>query len=254
MVNPHPFLADGVGSVAAYCAAAGIPADPAVWNAAAVAAVIDHTLLKPDATRDRIAALCDEAVRHGFRSVCIHPCWVPLAAGRLEGTGVKACTVVGFPLGAGTSRVKGFEAADALGRGARELDLVINVGALKSGDLATVEADLRAVAEAAAGQAVTKAILETCLLTDDEKRTACRLAADAGIHFVKTATGFAAGGATPGDVRLLRAAVGERLGVKASGGVRNLADLVTMVAHGATRIGTSAGVAILQGCTAAGGY
>jgi deoxyribose-phosphate aldolase len=216
-----------------------------------IAALIDHTLLKPEATRDDIRRLCDEARRHGFASVCINPYWVSLAAAELKGSPVKVCTVVGFPLGASVTAVKVVEAEAALRDGARELDMVINIGALRSGDQETVLADIRAVAQAAhAGGAILKTILETALLDDNQKVVACTLARLAGADFVKTSTGFGPGGATAQDVALMRLTVGPGLGVKAAGGIRSLDDLRKMVAAGATRIGASASVKMLEAATA----
>jgi deoxyribose-phosphate aldolase len=219
----------------------GMAGDPAL------AAMIDHTLLKPEATRSDVVKLCDEARRYGFASVCINPHWAPLAARELSGTRVKVCTVVGFPLGATTPAVKRFEAAEAARAGAQEIDMVINVGALRGEDYGTVGEDIRGVAEAShAGGAILKVILETALLDDAQKVAGCLLAQSAGADFVKTSTGFGPGGATVHDVELMRFVVGERLGVKAAGGVRTLEDLKKMVSAGATRIGASASVKIME--------
>ena len=187
--------------------------------------MIDHTLLRADAVSEEIVKLSQEAKQYGFASVCVNPAWVELAAEQLHGTDVKVCTVIGFPLGASTKEAKGFEAADAIRKGAQEVDMVINIGALKNGNDALVEADIRAVVEAAAGKALVKVIIETCLLSDEEKVRACEAAVRAGADFVKTSTGFSTGGATPEDVALMRRTVGPDLGVKASGGVRNLEDM-----------------------------
>jgi deoxyribose-phosphate aldolase len=212
-----------------------------------VAGLIDHTLLKPDATASDIDQLCREAAEWKFATVCVNPTWVAHAAGRLRGSGVGVCSVVGFPLGATTPDVKQYEARRAMFDGATEIDMVINVGSLKSGDVRLVTDDIRAVVGACAERAVTsKVIIETALLTDEEKVTACTLAKAAGADFVKTSTGFGPGGATAADVALMRKAVGDELGVKASGGVRDLQQLQAMVAAGATRIGASAGVRILK--------
>lgn len=219
-----------------------------------VASLIDHTLLKPEVTKDQIVKLCGEAREYRFASVCVNPYWVETAASELSGSDVKVCTVIGFPLGAGTKETKAFETSDAIKKGAHEIDMVINIGALKSGDEETVEADIRAVVEAAAGKAIVKVIIETCLLTDDEKIVACRLSKQAGADFVKTSTGFSTGGATVEDVALMRLTVGEEMGVKASGGVRSLEDLQAMVEAGATRIGASSGVKIMQGLTSSEDY
>lgn len=213
----------------------------------ALASMIDHTLLKPEATRDDILGLCREARQFGFASVCINPWWAPLAAEQLHGTTVKVCTVVGFPLGATLPAVKRFEAAEAAKLGAQEIDMVLNVGALRSGDFDAVRLDIRGVAEAAhAGCAILKVILETALLDDEQKVAACMLAQAAGADFVKTSTGFGPGGATARDVELMRFVVGERLGVKAAGGVRSLEDLKRMISAGATRIGASASVKMME--------
>ena len=219
--------------------------------AGGVAAMIDHTLLKPDATRQEIEALCREASEYGFASVCVNPTWVALCARLLGGEGHKAatvvCSVVGFPLGATTPDTKHYETRRAIFDGAREIDMVINVGALKSGDVRVVERDIEAVtAPCRESGAISKVIIEAALLSDDEKVTACTLAKAAGADFVKTSTGFGPGGATVADVALMRRVVGEGMGVKAAGGVRDLEGLKAMVAAGATRIGASAGVRIVQ--------
>lgn len=205
---------------------------------------IDHTLLKPDATPEQIKELSQEAEENNFKAVCINPGYVSLAAEILKGTGVAVATVIGFPLGATTSRIKGAETAEAVENGAGELDVVLNIGRLKAGDSGYVLADLRQVVQSAQGRPV-KVIIETALLTDNEKVKACQLAVEAGAAFVKTSTGFAKGGATVTDVQLMRQTVGPKVGVKASGGIRDLAALKAMVAAGANRIGTSSAVAIL---------
>jgi deoxyribose-phosphate aldolase len=212
-----------------------------------VARLIDHTLLRPEATRDDIEALCREALDFKFANVCINPTWIKLAAHLLAGSGVGVCAVVGFPLGATTPDVKACEARRAIADGAREIDMVINVGALKSGNRDDVVCDIEAVTAACReGSSLTKAIIEAALLTDDEKIAACTLAKAAGADFVKTSTGFGPGGATTADVALIRRIVGPEMGIKAAGGIRDLATLEAMVAAGATRIGTSAGVKILR--------
>jgi deoxyribose-phosphate aldolase len=212
-----------------------------------VARYIDHTLLKPDATRDEILKLCEEGVRYGFASVCINPTWVREAACALRGSGVKVCTVIGFPLGAGTTDTKAYEARRAIFDGATELDMVINIGALKSGDHDLVSDDIRRVVEVAHEVGyICKVIIETALLTDDEKVNACLLAKHSGADFVKTSTGFSKGGATVADIALMRRAVGGEMGVKASGGVRDLQQAQEMIRAGATRIGASVGVKIVQ--------
>lgn len=212
-----------------------------------VARLIDHTVLKPEATSAQIVSLCAEAREHGFASVCVNPYWVALAARELAGSEVKVCTVCGFPLGANATAAKAFEAAEAAAAGAREIDMVINVGALRSGDFDTVKRDIQAVAAAAhGGGAILKVIIEAALLDDGQKAEACRIAKAAGAEFVKTSTGFGPGGATAHDVKLMRAAVGAETGVKAAGGIRTLEDVEAMIAAGANRIGTSAGVRIIQ--------
>ncbi|MEP7306052.1 MAG: deoxyribose-phosphate aldolase [Acidobacteriota bacterium] len=209
--------------------------------------MIDHTLLKPDATRQNIEALCREAAQFQFATVCVNPTWVAICARLLVGSGVGVCSVVGFPLGATTADVKSYETRRAIFDGAREVDMVINVGALKSGDLAVVERDIEAVTVACRdGGAASKVIIEAALLTDDEKVTACTLAKAAGADYVKTSTGFGPGGATAADVALMRRVVGAEMGIKAAGGIRDLQGLKAMVAAGATRVGASAGVKILQ--------
>lgn len=215
-------------------------------DSAAIAQLIDHTLLKPEATREQIDRLCLEALEYHFASVCVNPTHVSRCAELLRESDVKVCTVVGFPLGATTTAVKVYETRQAIEDGATEIDMVINVGALKSGDFDAVQADIAAVVDTAhAAGALVKVIIETALLSDEEKAAACRLAQVAGAEFVKTSTGFGPGGATVEDVALMRRVVGPEMGVKASGGVRNYADVQAMVAAGATRIGASAGVAIV---------
>ena len=212
-----------------------------------LAKYIDHTLLKQQASQADIEKICDEAKQYGFASVCVNPSYVALAAKLLTGTDVTPCCVIGFPLGACTPAAKAFETADAVANGAREVDMVINVGAIKSGDWALVQRDIAGVVSAAAGRAKVKVILETCLLTDEEKVQACRTAVAAGADFVKTSTGFSTGGATAHDVRLMRETVGPDIGVKASGGVRTYADAMTMIEAGASRLGASAGAKIIAG-------
>jgi len=220
---------------------------PTVSDWQSAAKIIDHTLLKPEATGHQITNLCQEALKFGFASVCVQPFYVPLASSLLQGSAVKVCTVVGFPSGATLSDCKRFEALEVMARGARELDMVMNIGALKSGEDAAVEADIYAVSDAAHQQAaIVKVIIETALLTQEEKIRACELAVAAGAEFVKTSTGFASGGATVEDVALMRKIVGDRAKVKASGGIRTLADLSAMVSAGADRIGASASVAIVR--------
>ena len=213
----------------------------------AITPLIDHTLLKPEATETQVRELCAEAVEFGFASVCVNPCYVPLVAELLAGSPVRACTVIGFPLGANQSATKAREAERATRQGATELDMVINVGALKSGHDDMVREDIRAVVEAGRPTAITKVILETALLSPQEIARACRLARDAGAAFVKTSTGFGPGGATIEDVALMRQTVGRAMGVKASGGIGTRQDAAAMIAAGATRIGASAGVRIAGG-------
>ncbi|MBG9794132.1 deoxyribose-phosphate aldolase [Paenibacillus dendritiformis] len=219
-----------------------------------IAQMIDHTLLRADAVKDEITKLTEEAKRYQFASVCVNPAWVAYCAEQLAGTPVKVCTVIGFPLGASTTAVKAYETADAIANGATEIDMVINVGQLKAGNDDDVERDIAAVVEAAAGKALVKVIIETCLLTEEEKIRACELAVKAGADFVKTSTGFSTGGATREDVALMRRTVGERAGVKASGGVRSLEDVNTMIEAGATRIGASSGVSIMNGMESSSSY
>lgn len=218
-----------------------------------LARMIDHTALKPDTTEGDVVRLCAEAHRHGFASVCVMPYFVPLAARTLAGLGshVAVCTTIGFPIGAHQTEVKVAEARQAVHEGARELDMVINIGALKSGNLDRVEQDIYDVAEVArAWNGITKAIIETALLNDEEKRRACEIASAAGADFVKTSTGFNGGGATAEDIRLMREAVAPGVRVKASGGIRDYATAIAMIEAGATRIGASAGVSIIEGVPA----
>jgi deoxyribose-phosphate aldolase len=214
---------------------------------AALAATLDHTQLKPEATAAQVKALCTEAAEHRFACAMVNPAWIPLAASELRGSGVRIGTVLGFPLGASLTDTKVAEAHHAAQAGALDLDMVLNIGALRSGLHDAVAKDIRAVAEAAHGEgAILKVILETCLLTDEQKRLACELAAAAGADFVKTSTGFSSGGATEADIQLMRATVGPAIGVKASGGIRTLEDAVRMAEAGANRIGASASVAIVE--------
>ncbi|GAA0821182.1 deoxyribose-phosphate aldolase [Clostridium tertium] len=212
-----------------------------------LARMIDHTILKADATEMEVEKLCTEALEYNFASVCINPSMVKKAANMLKGSDVKVCTVIGFPLGATTTEVKAFETEDVIKKGATEVDMVINIGKLKEGNIEYVKKDIEAVVNAAKGKALTKVIIETCLLTDEEKVTACKLSKEAGADFVKTSTGFSTGGATASDIKLMRETVGPDLGVKASGGVRSLEDAMAMIENGATRIGASASIAICEG-------
>ena len=211
-----------------------------------LAKVIDHTLLKPTATRADIEKLCQEAKEHGFFSVCINPCWVSAVRDLLKGSGVKTCTVIGFPLGANTTEAKVFEAKNALENGADELDMVINIGALKGKDYQTVSQDIRQI-RALGNDFVLKVIIETSELTDEEKVKACQLAAEAGADFVKTSTGFSSGGATAHDVALMKKSIPANMQVKASGGVRTREDAQAMLAAGATRLGASSSIKIIEG-------
>ncbi|TCD46413.1 deoxyribose-phosphate aldolase [Streptococcus sp. X16XC17] len=214
---------------------------------------IDHTLLKPEANKEQILTLIEQAKQYDFASVCVNPTWVSLAAQELKGSDVKVCAVIGFPLGANTPAVKAFETKDAIANGADEVDMVINIGQLKDGQDDLVEADIRAVVEAA-NDTLTKVIIETCLLTDEEKVRACEAAKRAGADFVKTSTGFSTGGANVHDIALMRKTVGPDMGVKASGGARSLEGALAFIEAGATRIGASSGVAIMEGQKADGGY
>lgn len=209
-----------------------------------IASMIDHTLLKPEATPAQVEKLCAEAAEYHFASVCVNPVYIPLAARLLDGTGVKVCCVVGFPLGAIAPEQKAAEAASCAAMGAEELDMVIHVGAAKAGDWALVQRDIAGVVKAAAGRTV-KVIIETCLLTDEEKVKACEAAKAAGADFVKTSTGFSTGGATTHDIALMRKTVGPEMGVKASGGIRDYATAIAMIEAGANRIGASAGIEIV---------
>lgn len=220
-----------------------------------LARMIDHTLLKANATEAEIVKLAEEAKEYKFASVCVNPTWVKKAAEVLkDAEDVKVCTVIGFPLGATTSEVKAFETKNAIENGATEVDMVINIGALKDKQYDLVEKDIKAVVDAAKGKALTKVIIETCLLTDEEKEMACKLSVNAGADFVKTSTGFSTGGATAEDVALMRKTVGPDVGVKASGGVRSLEDAQKMIEAGATRIGASSGIAIVNGLTSDSSY
>ena len=212
-----------------------------------MAQYIDHTLLKPEAQQTAFDKLCDEAIRYRFKAVCVNSCRVAYVAEKLGGSGVEVCSVVGFPLGAMETRAKAFEASQAIEDGATEVDMVINIGALKSGDLKTVDDDIRALRKAAKGSTILKVIIETCLLTDDEKALACEIAKKAGADFVKSSTGFSSGGATIEDIAMMRKVVGLEMGVKASGGIKDFAAASAMVNAGANRLGTSSGIAIVEG-------
>ncbi|OIJ16155.1 deoxyribose-phosphate aldolase [Anaerobacillus arseniciselenatis] len=212
-----------------------------------IARMIDHTLLKADANKEQVVTLANEAKEYNFASVCVNPTWVHTSAQILQGTEVKVCTVIGFPLGANTPETKAFETKNAIENGATEVDMVINIGALKDKNDELVEKDIKAVVDAAKGKALTKVIIETSLLTDEEKVRACVIAVRAGTDFVKTSTGFSTGGATVEDIALMRKTVGPDIGVKASGGVRDREGAIAMIEAGATRIGASAGIAIVKG-------
>jgi len=218
------------------------------------ARMIDHTLLKAEATQEQIEKLCVEAKQFSFASVCVNPTWVKYSSELLQESDVLVCTVIGFPLGASTSAVKAFEVKDAIANGAKEVDMVINIGALKDKKYDVVQADISTVVEAAKGSAIVKVIIEACLLTEEEKVKACELSVAAGADYVKTSTGFSTGGATAEDIALMRKTVGPELGVKASGGVRSLEDMKKMVEAGATRIGASSGVAIMNGLISDSNY
>lgn len=221
----------------------GVP-EPLTESGSLIAPLIDHTLLKPDASVDEVSRLCDEAIVYSFASVCVNPVMVAVSAASLAGQSQMTCCTIGFPLGASCTATKQFEAETAVTAGAEELDMVLSVSALKGGDREYVHSDIAAVVHAAGGLTV-KVILETCLLTDNEKILACKIAVDAGVSFVKTSTGMSTGGATLHDIRLMRETVGPDIGVKASGGIKTIEDTLAMIDAGATRIGTSAGVAIV---------
>src|SRR5699024_326722 len=218
-----------------------------MMNKSSIASYIDHTLLKPESTQDEIITLCDEAKEYKFKTVCINPYWVKIAKARLEDSDVGITTVIGFPLGASTTASKVFETKEAIASGATEIDMVVNVGELKAHNNEAVKSDIKAVVEAAEAQAIVKVIIETGLLTNEEKIRACELSKEAGADFVKTSTGFSKGGATEEDIKLMRETVGPKLGVKASGGVRNLEAAKVLIKAGATRLGASAGIAIVKG-------
>ncbi|MBO0476196.1 deoxyribose-phosphate aldolase [Vagococcus sp. DIV0080] len=219
-----------------------------------LAKYVDHTLLKPEATKEQIKVLCEEASQHDFASVCVNPYWVSYASDLLSDSDVKVCTVIGFPLGATSTATKFFEAKNAIDNGANEIDMVINVGELKSKNYDAVEADIAAVVKASHPEAIVKVIIETCLLTKEEIVKACELSVAASADFVKTSTGFSTGGATVEDVKLMKETVGDKAFVKASGGVRSLEDAKNMIAAGADRLGTSSGVTLVSGEGEFSGY
>ena len=236
-------LSDEQGSQKQACAPCGTTVSMASVD---LAQYIDHTILAPDATEQAVDKVCQEAIQYHFKSVCVNSSRVAYVAGKLQRSGVAVCSVVGFPLGAMDSRAKAFETRQAIDDGAKEIDMVLNVGALKSGDLKTVEKDIRAVRRATRGTTILKVILETCLLNDAEKMLACEISKKAGADFVKTSTGFSAGGATEADVALMRQTVGSEMGVKASGGIKDFKTAVAMIEAGANRIGAGAGVTIVK--------
>ncbi len=212
-----------------------------------IASMIDHTILKPETTREMVKKVCDEAKEHNFASVCVNPYYVSFVKSQLEGTDVKVTSVIGFPLGSTTKEVKAFEAKNAIENGADELDMVINIGAIKNREFDIVKEDIKAVVDAAKGKALVKVIIETCLLTDEEKEMACKISVEAGADYVKTSTGFSTGGATVEDIKLMRKTVGPEIGVKASGGIRDSKKVKEMIEAGATRIGASSSVDIVKG-------
>ncbi len=207
---------------------------------------IDHTLLKADATEEQVKKLCQEAREYKFASVCVNPCHTELVKEELKGSDVRTCIVVGFPLGANMPEVKAFEAMKAVEKGASEIDMVMNIGALKEGDLSLVRRDVRSLVQTVGEWATVKVIIECCLLTDDEKKKACEIAVESGAHYVKTSTGFSSGGATVEDVRLMKETVGDKAKIKAAGGIRTLGQVLAMIEAGADRIGASAGVSIMK--------
>ncbi|HIT90684.1 MAG TPA: deoxyribose-phosphate aldolase [Candidatus Merdenecus merdavium] len=211
-----------------------------------LAAMIDHTLLKPDAKKEEIETLCHEAMEYHFCSVCVNPSYVEMCANRLKDSGVKVCTVIGFPLGANTTKTKVYEAVEALENGAHEIDMVIHIGAVKNHDWEYVKQDMKAVVDVVSGKGILKVIMETCLLTDEEKIEVCKISKAVGADFVKTSTGFSSGGATVEDIALMRTWVGENMGVKASGGIRSKAAALEMIGAGANRLGTSSGKIIVE--------
>ena len=211
-----------------------------------ISLMIDHTLLKPDATKEMIKKLCLEAIEYKFGAVCVNPYYVRYCKGLLIDTDVKVATVIGFALGANTKEIKAMETKDAIENGADEIDMVINIGALKSNAYSVVEEDIKSVVNAANNKALVKVIIETCLLTDEEKKTACRLALEAGADYVKTSTGFSTGGAKVEDIKLMKSVVGDKLGIKASGGIKDLKTATELIEAGATRLGTSSGIKILN--------
>jgi deoxyribose-phosphate aldolase len=212
-----------------------------------LAKYIDHTILKPDTNRKTVARYCKEAIEYGFASVCFNPIHVKYAKSLLEGTSIKVCTVIGFPLGAATPSAKAFETKEAISNGAEEVDMVINLGAVKDGNYELVEEDIKAVVDTASDQAIVKVIIETCLLTDEEKVKICTIAKEVGASFVKTSSGFSSGGATVEDVALMKKTVGPEMQVKASFGIKTYEDAMRMIEAGATRLGTSSGIAIIHG-------
>jgi len=240
-------IKDGVGNLTDYLKAIGDFAPINELSKNAMASLIDHTLLKPDSTKDMVEKLCSEADQYKFKSVCINPFWIPYASELLKNSLVKICTVIGFPLGANATSTKVAETISSINSGADEVDMVINVGSLKTLDTKTVENDIKSVVTAADNKAIVKVILETCLLNNNEIELASKISLNAGAHFVKTSTGFSSGGATEEAIKIMRKTVGNDMGVKASGGVRDRAGALMMLEAGATRIGASAGIAIVTG-------
>jgi deoxyribose-phosphate aldolase len=241
------YIKDGVGTLDMYLNAIGSEGTADSLSPEILAGMIDHTALKPETTQSEIEILCKEAMDYNFKSVCVNPYWIPLCAQMLKDSASLVCTVIGFPLGANSLKLKVFETEDAISSGADEVDMVLNVGAVKSGDYTSAENDIAAVVKTATGNALVKVILETCLLTPEEIEKASKISMNAGAHYVKTSTGFSSGGATKEAISIMRKTVGENLGVKASGGVRDLAGATAMLKAGATRIGASAGIAIIKG-------
>lgn len=211
-----------------------------------IKSMIDHTLLKPDSTKEGISLLCEEAKKYEFAAICVNPYYISLCKELLKDSDVRIATVVGFPLGANTKETKAFETIDAIKKGAQEIDMVINIGALKNKDYDVVMDDIKAVVDAAKGEAIVKVILETCLLTDEEKKKACEISLEAGADFIKTSTGFSTGGATIEDVKMMKSVAGDKMEVKASGGIRDLETANKMIEAGATRLGTSSGIKIVE--------
>jgi len=249
----NKFIKDGASTLENYLQETGKTGPVEKFDSATIAGIIDHTILKADAKISEVEQICKEAIEYNFKSVCVNPYMVPHAANFLKGSKSLVCTVIGFPLGASSSETKAFETEDAIKNGADEIDMVLNVGALKSKEYAVVENDIKAVVKAAKGKLV-KVILEVCLLTPEEIKLASEISINGGANYVKTSTGFSTGGATVEAITIMRDTVGDALGVKASGGVRDKEGLIAMVNAGATRIGASAGIAIISGKTGSSSY